>query len=162
MSSTSSSGKLWQTNCAILNTEIDGVEIDINDLRIARQHIINQALNLPPSRGTYLRYAIIFELFKLEDQPTTYEGSDIHSLCKSLKIQYEDEKQLKRIKKYLQRSVEEKLVKEANGKYKGSARYKSTWSRIKKMVTIVGDQIFYGDKNPFVIVQGGQNKAGLI
>jgi len=35
----------------------------------------------------------------------------------------------------------------------------NTWSRIKKTVTITGDQIFYIDKNPFVLVQGGQNKS---
>jgi len=27
------------------------------------------------------------------------------------------------------------------------------------MVTIIGDQIFYGDKNPFVLVQGSQNEG---
>jgi hypothetical protein len=48
ISSTSSSGKLRQTNCFILNTEIDGVGINVNDLKIARQCIINQMLNLPP------------------------------------------------------------------------------------------------------------------
>jgi len=82
-------------------------------------------LNLPPSRGTYLRYALIFELYKLEDQQSpSYTGSDINSLCQSLKVQHEDEKQLKKIKKYLQRAVAEQIIQEANGKYKGSVRYK--------------------------------------
>jgi hypothetical protein len=37
--SATSSGKLWKTNCSLLGTEVDGLEIDINDLRIARNNI---------------------------------------------------------------------------------------------------------------------------
>jgi hypothetical protein len=67
ISSTSSSGKLWQTNCSILNTQIDGVGIDVNDLKIARQRIINQMLNLPPSRGTCCFRYFIFNFEFVND-----------------------------------------------------------------------------------------------
>ena len=54
--------KLWDTNCSILDFKIDGVPIDVNDLTIARHNIINEYLDLPPARGDYLRYAILFNL----------------------------------------------------------------------------------------------------
>jgi hypothetical protein len=38
------------------------VPIDVNDLTIARHNIINEYLDLPPARGDYLRYAILFNL----------------------------------------------------------------------------------------------------
>jgi hypothetical protein len=52
-----------------------------------------------------------------------------------------------------------KLIEEANGKYRLAFRYKSTWSRIKKLVTIIGDQIFYGDKEPFMIRKGSADSS---
>jgi hypothetical protein len=36
----------------------------------------------------------------------------------------------------------------------------NTWSRIKKIVTVIGDHLFYVNKNPLVLVLvGGQNKS---
>jgi hypothetical protein len=46
ISATSSSGKLWKTNCSLLGMEIDGLQLDINDLRIARHNIVNEILDL--------------------------------------------------------------------------------------------------------------------
>jgi hypothetical protein len=42
ISATSSSGKLWKTNCSLLGMEVDGLQLDINDLRIARHNIVNE------------------------------------------------------------------------------------------------------------------------
>ncbi|MGA9154920.1 MAG: hypothetical protein WBZ36_30420 [Candidatus Nitrosopolaris sp.] len=44
--------RFWHTNCSILDLEIDGIPLDVNDLTIARQNIINKALDLPPRRVT--------------------------------------------------------------------------------------------------------------
>jgi hypothetical protein len=48
--SATSAGRLWKTNCSLLGTYVDGLQLDINDLRIARHNIINQVLDLPPAR----------------------------------------------------------------------------------------------------------------
>jgi hypothetical protein len=94
--STTSSRRLWQSYCSILGLEIDGLPIDINDLKMARQNIINEKLNLPPARGNYLRYRILFALCRMEEEQGDFTGLDIDSICKSLRIQTDDEKQHKR------------------------------------------------------------------
>ena len=67
--------RAWQTNCSILNIEIDNVRIDVNDLTLARHNIINDILELPPARGDYLRYAILFNLLKQRQEHANREGS---------------------------------------------------------------------------------------
>jgi hypothetical protein len=143
--------RAWQTNCSILNIKIDNVPIDINDLTIARHNIINDILELPPARGDYLRYAILFNLLKQQQQHEGESQLDFESICQQLKLG-KDEKKRKRAQRYIDKSVEEKLIEGgANGKYSLSERYVSTWSRIKKLVNKVGEQIFQGNKEPFMI-----------
>jgi hypothetical protein len=120
----------------LFNTKfiIDDVPVDISDLTIARHHIINEALNLPPARGDYLRYAILFYLLKDKQRP---EELDFDSICQELKLG-NDEKRHRRAQKYVDRSIEEGLIEEDDVKYKVSDRYKSNWSRIEKLVTTIG------------------------
>jgi len=141
--------RFWQTNCSILGFEIDGIPLDINDLTIARYNITNRALDLPPRRGDYLRYAILFNL--LHGHATREEGVNFDAICSSLKLNTKDENTCKRIQNYLERSVEQRLIEASNGKYMVSKRYRSTWSRVKKLVSIIGDQMFHSDKQPFKI-----------
>ena len=51
--------EFWKTKSNIRGYEIDGEPIDENDLTLARQHVCNQALGLPPARADYLLHAII-------------------------------------------------------------------------------------------------------
>ena len=60
--------RLWKTHCSIINFEIDGIPVDMNDLTICRHNVINSQLDLLPARGDYLRYAVLFELLKYERQ----------------------------------------------------------------------------------------------
>ena len=142
--------RAWQTNCSILNIEIDNVPIDINDLTLARHNIINDILELPPARGDYLRYAILFNLLKQRQELGGESQLDFGSICQHLKLAI-DEKKRKRAQRYIEKSVEEKLIEEANGKYSLSEHYISTWTRVKKLVNKVGEQIFQGNKEPFMI-----------
>jgi hypothetical protein len=157
---------LWKTNCSLLGIDIDGLQIDANDLRIARHCIINEVLELPPARGTYLLYKILFEINSnntVDDQ----QGStlwDLNSICKILNIPDEEIRQRKRIEKYIQRCVQDGIIetKEDGKKLYLSERYNSTWSRVKKLVTSIGDQIFYSQNNrnsnsPFVIEERNSN-----
>jgi hypothetical protein len=109
--------RAWQTNCSILNIKIDNVPIDINDLTIARHNIINDILELPPARGDYLRYVILFNLLKQQQEHEGESQLDFESICQHLKLGI-DEKKRKRAQRYIDKSVEEKLIeKGANGKY---------------------------------------------
>jgi hypothetical protein len=76
-----SNRKLWQTHCCMINFEIEGIPVDINDFAICRHNIINTHLNLPPARGDYLRYRIIFELLENKQELS------LPSICKKLKLQ---------------------------------------------------------------------------
>jgi len=150
--SATSSGRLWKTSCSLLGTDIDGMQIDINDLRIARHCIINELLELPPARGTYLLYKILFEINSnniTNDQKGSSSSWDLKSICKRLDIPDEEIRQHKRIEKYIQRCIQDGIiaVQEDGKKLRLCERYNSTWSRVKKLVTSIGDQIFYGQSN---------------
>src|SRR5206468_10500051 len=83
---------------------------------------------------------------------------DFESICQQLRLG-NDEKKRKRAQRYIDKSVEEKLIEGANGKYSLSERYVSTWTRIKKLVNKVGEQIFQGNKEPFMIQrESGEGK----
>jgi hypothetical protein len=145
--------RFWPTNCSILDFEIDGIPLDVNDLTIARQNIINKALDLPPRRGDYLRYAILFSL--LNEQK---KGVDFDTICSYLKVDPKDENTRKRIQNRIDRSVVQRLIEYSDGKYRLSAHYQSTWARVRKLVSIIGDQMFQSDEEPFKIQKKGKNK----
>jgi hypothetical protein len=141
-----SNRKTWNTNSSILNYKIDELPIDINDIVIARHNIIHDKLNLPSPRGDYLRYAI-FNLLSQQNQEL-----DTSQIMLLLKIN-NDEKTRNRIERYIHRSIEEGIIEKAKegGKYKIVERYKYSWPRIKKLVTIIGEKIFGEDKDPSIL-----------
>ena len=148
-----SNRKIWSTNSSILNYKIDGIPIDVNDIVIARHNIIHDKLNLPSPRGDYLRYAI-FNLLSSQSQEI-----DTTQIMLLLKIN-NDQKIRKRIERYIQRSIEEGIIEEVEGKkYKIVERYKFSWSRIKKLVNIIGDKFFGENKEHFILdTESGQRK----
>ena len=88
--------RAWQTNCSILNIKIDNVPIDINDLTIARHNIINDILELPPARGDYLRYVILFNLLKQQQEHEGESQLDFESICQHLKLGIDEKKRKRR------------------------------------------------------------------
>jgi hypothetical protein len=163
-----SAGKLWKTNCSLLGIDVDGIQLDINDLRIARNYIVNEVLDLPPARGTYLLYKIIFEISKddvvnqEEEQQQPSSSWNLNSIYKMFNVSEEETKQRKRIEKSIQRRIQEGIIEQQeDGNIRLHKRYNSTWSRVKKLVVSIGDQIFYGDannnNNPFVIEEKAPN-----
>lgn len=125
--------KLWKAKSSILGYKIDGEPIDKNDLTIARQYVCNQALGLPPPRGDYLRYAIIHLLRQ--------KGSLTE---KQILTEFEiaDEKRAKRVNRYLKRLVKNDILNEKNEIYTLNDKYTTTWERIRKLVTNLGDCFF--------------------
>lgn len=136
--------KQWSSTCSILNTGIDQVKIDANDLTIARHYLINELLEIPPPRGDYLRFSLLFKILQ-------NEGLNLESICEHLKIS--EKKKIKRIEKLLEKWIEEKVISKNDGYYVVNDKYKSTWDRIKKLVVLLGNQIFQSEKDPFIVVK---------
>jgi hypothetical protein len=138
--------KTWETNSSILNYKIeDEMAIDVNDIVIARHNIIHDKLNLPSPRGDYLRYAI-FNLLSGENQEL-----DITQVMLLLKVN-NNEKIRKRIEKYIHSSIHEGIIEEVKkGKYKIVERYRFSWLRVKRLVTIIDEKIFGKNKEHFIL-----------
>jgi hypothetical protein len=140
----------WKTHCSVMNCEIDGIPVDINDLAICRHNVINGELDLIPTRGDYLRYAIIFELLKYE------QGMSISTISEKLRVG-NDEKISKRVQRYIKTWIQEGVIEETSEQYRLIDRYRSSWNRIRKLVTILGDQLFEGDE-PFIVTKGREKE----
>ncbi|MBE0519545.1 hypothetical protein IBX35_00685 [Candidatus Bathyarchaeota archaeon] len=130
--------KLWKAKSSIFGYKIDGQPIDKNDLTIARQYVYNQALGLPPPRGDYLRYAIIHLL--------SQKGSMTERQILT-EFEIADEKRTKRAKRYLKRLVKNDILNEKNETYTLNDKYTTTWERIRKLVTNLGDSFFFTKKH---------------
>jgi hypothetical protein len=127
--------EFWKTKSNIRGYEIDGEQIDDNDLTIARQCVCNQALGLPPPRADYLIHAII-HLAELKRALT--EGQILAEL--GLK----DEKRTKRLKRTLNNLVQRGIMSvREDGAYALNPKYKTTRERMRKLVMALGDCFFY-------------------
>ena len=134
----------WNDNCAIIDLESDGFPLDINDLTVCRQNVVNTHLDLPPSRGDYLRYAILEPL-------KNNEKLSFDLICKGIKID-DHEKIPRRIHAYIKKWIDEGVIEETDGKFRLVDRYRSSWSRIKNIVIMIGNQLFKGE-TPFTITK---------
>ena len=123
----------WK-NSNIYGLKIDNVPIDINDLAYGRHRFQNLELGIPSPRGDYLRYAIIY-LLERHSKPLTLEA-----IYRELGVEKPDRR--KRILRYTKKSVNEGYLIENDGLYSANPRYIDTWKRLKKLIVLVGDQLF--------------------
>ncbi len=126
--------ELWKAKSNIIGYKIDDEPIDVNDLTIARQYVCNQALGLPPPRADYLRYALIH----LARQRGTLTEEQILAEFGII-----DEKRVKRVKRYLKHLVKRDILNEKNETYALNSKYATTWERVRKLVTSLGDRFFF-------------------
>ncbi|MEM3730385.1 MAG: DNA double-strand break repair nuclease NurA [Candidatus Bathyarchaeia archaeon] len=130
--------ELWKAKSSIIGYKVDGEPIDINDLAIARHHVYNQALVLPPPRADYLRHAII-GLLKRKAALTQQQ------ILTEFGIR--DEKRTKRVERALKSLVSHGILSEKNAVYNLNQKYATTWERIKKLVTSLGDRFFFAQNS---------------
>jgi hypothetical protein len=128
--------EMWEKKSSINGYEIDGEPIDINDLTIARQYVYNEALGLPPPRADMLRHAII----QLAGKNSALTEEQI---AKALDIA--DEKRARRVKRTVSQLVTRGVLVEKNGAYALKPKYASSWERVRKLVTCLGDRFFFSD-----------------
>jgi hypothetical protein len=126
--------ELWKAKSSIIGYKIGNEPIDVNDLTIARQYVCNQALGLPPQRADYLRYAII-HLVKRKGALTEKQILAEFGIT--------DEKRAKRAERYLKHLIKRGILGEKNETYTLIPKYVTTWERIKKLVTSLGDRFFF-------------------
>lgn len=137
----------WKTDGAIHGFEVDGIPIDTNEMAYGRHHLVNARLQIPPARGDYIRYAIIYHL------TSTAKPMKAEQICKALGVDTEDRK--KRILKYLSKAADEGYLTESRGGYTVNPRYAKSWERIKKLVITLGDHLFdCTSGNPMRIKKG--------
>lgn len=140
--------KRWKTHGCLFGYEVDGIPIDMNDLAFGRHRILNKSLGIPPSRGDYLRYSIVY-LLEEKDSWLSF-----HQICQGLGVK--DKKRRSRVKRYIDKSVKENYLEERNGKFRINSKYKSSWQRLKKLVNTIGKQLFeeITDRNPLQVKKG--------
>ncbi len=126
--------ELWEAKSSIIGYRIDDEPVDVNDLTIARQCICNQDLSLPPPRADYLRYAII-DLTKRKRALTNKQILTEFGIT--------DENRAKRLERYLKRLIRSGIIDEKNETYTLPPKYATTWERIGKLVTSLGDRFFF-------------------
>jgi hypothetical protein len=143
--------KGWKSDCAICDFEVDGIAFDANEIELARHRIINTGLGTPAPRGDYLRYAIIYLLERVK-KPLT-----VKDICECLRVAEKD--RVKRVERYLAKSVEEDFLLKSGDQYSFNPRYARSWDRTKKLVLAVGHQLFEGENgNPMKIKKGSEER----
>ncbi len=124
----------WQAKCTQIGYEIDGTAVDQNDLIIARQHIVNKGLGLPPPRADYMRPAIIA---LLEDGNALTQDQIISAFAIT------EKKRIQRVSEALE-SLRKKQILSLTGElWSLNPRYAQSWQRIKKLTLTLGDKLFF-------------------
>ncbi len=142
--------EFWNTKSSLNGYEIDGEPVDVNDLTLARQHVCNPALGLPPARADFLLHAIV-NLLQLRESLT------LKQILSELNIN--DDKRANRTRRSLASLVKRGILKEDNETYVLDARFFTTWERVKKLVVSLGDRFFFteSDKAMRVVKDGEEH-----
>ena len=145
----------WNAKSAILGYKVDNLDspIDRNDLSIARQHVFNTTLGVPPPRADFLRYAIIC----MAQDKGNFTAKQIFS-----KLGIANEKRKIRVRHALKILSDRNVLRESNGTYNLAPRYFSSWERIKKVTLEIGEKLFTKGQvvtetsNPIRIIKNGR------
>jgi hypothetical protein len=124
----------WTAKSSLLGYKIDDVALDVNDLAVARQHVDNPLLGLPPPRANHLRYAIISVL----EREKTLTAEQV-----ATKFGVSDEKRARKVERTLKKLVSKGVLTEANRGYSLNPKYASTWERTKQLTVTMGDALFF-------------------
>jgi hypothetical protein len=128
----------WRAKTALIGyqTKNDTQAIDTVDLTLARQHVNNVALGLPPARSDYLRTSL-FCLLEAKGCLTFEE------ITNELKIT--NEKRIRRVEDALAYLVSKQILSLQDGVYTINPQYVESWGRIKNLTLELGDQLFFAE-----------------
>jgi len=140
--------ELWKA-CAIFGHKINDIAIDENDLSLNRHRLVNSKLAVPPPRGDYLPYAIVYLL-------ETQGPLELNDLLSQWNIQSNSRSQ--RVRRFLSQLVKDGIVILEKEGYTMTPRYRKSWTRIKTLVKEVGQHLFTSkpQENPLQIEKEGK------
>lgn len=139
---------LWKRQSTICGLEMDNVAFNEQELAYGRYHAMSEDGKLP-ARGDYLRYATLSVLEK------STEPLDLSEIAVALELRNED--QISKLKRYLDKSVEEGYVRESHASYTLDSRYSNSWDRIRRIVEQFGTRFFASNLgNPLKITDRGE------
>jgi len=121
----------WKDKCSLIGYKFRGKEITPRMLDYGRYRIYNKKLDLPPSRGDYLRYRI---LCLMEEKGKLR----LDEIVEELKVQDRKER-VQRVLEYLELKG---FVEEINGFYEISEELKGSWDLLKELFLEIGKRIF--------------------
>jgi hypothetical protein len=121
----------WRSRCSLVGYKFKGREITPRMLDYGRYRIYNKKLDLPPSRGDYLKYRILC----LMEEKGKLRFDEI---VDELNIQDRRE----RVQKILDNLKFKGFVKENDGFYELSEELKGSWNLLKELFLEIGRRIF--------------------
>ncbi len=124
----------WTAKSSLLGYKIDDAALDVNDLAVARQHVYNRGLGLPPPRANHLRYAIIH----FAERERTLTAEQVLA-----EFGVADEKRARKVEHALKNLVSKGVLTKENEVYSLNQKYVSTWERVKELTVRVGDALFF-------------------
>ena len=125
--------KWIEDNDGLLGLEVDGVRIDRYHLAFGRGRVVNPSLDLPPSRGDYLRHRLMYLLEKNGEL-------SLKEICSKLHI--DDPKRRNRVGRLLDSGASASVFRKTASGYTLDKKYRGTWDRLKKLVVSIGDRLF--------------------
>lgn len=135
--------KEWKKKCSLLGYKFKGIEITAGMLDYAKYRVYSKILDLPPSRGDYLKYRI---LYLLEEKSRL----SFDEILDELKLHDRRE----RVERILENLELNGFVENDNEVYEVSNGLKGTWDLLKELVCEIGKRIF--EENNLKIEKDGK------
>jgi len=128
----------WDKKASIVGFEIDGHKITVEDLEYCRYRLLNDKLGIPPSRGDYLRYAVMYLLENVR-------SLSLEEICERLGVDSDERKE--RLVRVLGQLETQGFVEKVGNNYMLTPHLRNSWDAIKKLVVRIGNQLFYEESN---------------
>jgi hypothetical protein len=138
----------WRMGSAIHGLEVDGRPLDVNEMAYGRHYIANPRLGIPPPRGDYIRYAVIYLLQRC-GRPLS-----LREIGRELGLETDD--RFRVLERAVREAVEEGYIEEHGDRYSIAPAYVEAWMRVKRLVLSIAHRLFEEDvENPLKIETPG-------
>jgi len=145
-------GQRLREKSGLCGSDLDEHPVRMEEMIYCRHRFLNEALDLPPPRGDYLRPRLLYEL-------ETVSSISLDELCGRLHLEHADCK--RRAKKILDGLEKAHFVQSTGSTYALEEEYRNSWERMKKLTRTIGDRLFLDQPlterpNPMMITKAGK------
>jgi hypothetical protein len=145
-------GQRLREKSGLCGSDLDDHPVRMEEMIYCRHRFINEALDLPPPRGDYLRPRLLYEL-------ETANSLTLDDLCGRLRLKHDDCKH--RAKKILDGLEKAEFIQSTGSSYGLKEEYRNSWERMKKLTLTIGDRLFLDQPlaerpNPMMITKAGK------